>query len=140
MGQEPSVTDSQQGQAVLQQQRDRVRALVDAVKPLAPTARWVATSDGEAPCGTPTDRDWPKIWDYGIRVIEGGEPGLAQRIVTRFESDGWVFAPVGAAPGVTRLQARRDGVLLVIASGKGGATVDVSADTPCVEQDGSMRS
>jgi hypothetical protein len=41
---------------------------------------------------------------------------------------------------VTRLQARRDGVLLVIASGKGGATVDVSVDTPCVEQDGSMRS
>jgi hypothetical protein len=99
----------------------------------------VATSDGEAPCGTPTAGGWPKIWDYGIRVVDGGEPGLAQRVVARFVADGWTFAPAAAASGVTRLQARRDGVLLVVASGKGGATVDVSADSPCVAQDGALR-
>ena len=136
---EPSVSDSQQGRAALQQERDRVRALVDAVKPLAPKARWVATSDGEAPCGTPGDSGWPKVWDYGIRVLSGGEPGLANRVVARFEADGWVFSRTAAASGVTRLQARRDGVLLVIASGQDGAWADVSANSPCVQQDGTLR-
>jgi hypothetical protein len=133
------VSDSQQAQAVLRQQRERVRALVDAVKPLAPDARWVPTSDGEAPCGTPTDSGWPKIWDYSIRAVSGGAPGLGPRIVARFEADGWSFSEVAGAPGVTRMRARRDGILLVVASGEDGATVDVSADTPCVEQDGTLR-
>jgi hypothetical protein len=112
---------------------------VDGVKPLAPGARWVATSDGEAPCGTPAAGGWPKIWDYGIRAVEGGEPGLAARIVARFEADGWAFTPAAAASGVTRLRGRRDGVLLVVAAGTGGASVDVSADSPCVGQDGTLR-
>jgi hypothetical protein len=59
--------------------------------------------------------------------------------VQRFEAAGWSFTAVAAAPGVTRLKARRDGILLVVASGKDGATVDVSADSPCVEQDGTVR-
>jgi hypothetical protein len=137
--QEPSVNDSQLGEAALRQQRERVRVLVDGVMPLAPGARWVPTSDGEAPCGTPSDGGWPKIWDYSIRAVSGGPAGLGPRIVQRFEAAGWSFTAVAAAPGVTRLKARRDGILLVVASGKDGATVDVSADSPCVEQDGTVR-
>jgi len=138
-GQEPAVTASAGAMAALQEQRARVRAVVDPVKALAPGQRWVTTADGEAPCGTPTDSGWPKIWDYSVRVIQGSEPGLAQRVVARYRADGWSFTDVSAGGEVTRLKALRDGVLLVVAHGPDGSSVDVSADSPCVEEDGSLR-
>ena len=126
--------------AALQEQRDRVRTLVDAARGAAPGQRWVTTSDGEAPCGTPTASGWPKIWDYSVRVVEGTEPGLAQRIVAAYTADGWSFAEASAGGDVTRLKAMRDGVLLVVAHGADGSSEDLSADSPCVNEDGTLRS
>jgi hypothetical protein len=133
------VTASARAQAALREQADRVRTLVDPVKALAPGQRWVTTSDGEAPCGTPSDSGWPKIWDYSVRVVQGTEPGLAQRIVDRYRSQGWSFAAAPSGGAVTRLKALRDGVLLVVAHGPDGASVDVSADSPCVDEDGTLK-
>ncbi len=138
-GQEPAVTASALARAALQEQRDRVHTVVDAVKALAPGQRWVTTSDGEAPCGTPTDSGWPKTWDYSVRVVQGSEPGLAQRILARYRADGWSFDEASPGADVTRLKATRDGVLLVVAHGPDGSSVDVSADSPCVNEDGTVR-
>ena len=130
---------SPRAQAALRDQRERVHAVVDAARALAPGQRWVTTSDGEAPCGTPTDSGWPKTWDYSLRVVQGTEPGLAQRIVARYRADGWSLAEASAGGEVTRLRGTRAGVLLVVAHGPDGASVDVSADSPCVDEDGTVR-
>jgi hypothetical protein len=74
-----------------------------------------------------------------VRVVQGSEPGLAERIVARYRADGWSFDEASPGGDVTRLKATRDGVLLVVAHGPDGSSVDVSADSPCVNQDGTLR-
>lgn len=140
--QETAVADPD---AVLQDQANQLRVIIDRAAASVPSLETSVSGDGADACELPLpDEGWPQAWSYSRRVFftEPDSRPPARKIIQNLQKDGWAIRPF-RDDDVLRVTAIKDGFAISIGAG-GAADVDgygaisLLGTSPCVNADGSL--